>query len=104
MQKMAKDALELLKSYKIYRPDFIFLDLNMPRVNGKQFLIELKKKKDLAHIPVIIYTSSKWDKDKMETRDLGAVHFITKPDKLTALYIEISFVLERKWEKTLDVK
>jgi DNA-binding response OmpR family regulator len=96
--KDGEEALTFLKKLtKTNLPDFIFLDLNMPRINGKQCLIELKKSKPLSEIPVIIYTSSKWDKDKMETRMLGAAHFITKPRLLADLYKAISFVLEERW-------
>jgi DNA-binding response OmpR family regulator len=95
----AEQALHLLKSSKIFMPDFIFLDLNMPRINGKQCLAELKKSRDLRHIPVIIYTSSKRDADKIETRLLGAAHYISKPSGLAELNKALSFVLERKFEK-----
>ncbi len=47
-------ALDLLKNRKMELPDMIFLDLNMPRLNGKQCLAELKKQAHLRDIPVII--------------------------------------------------
>lgn len=73
------EALELLKNSHQALPDFIFLDLNMPRMNGKQFLQELKKNEKLNEVPVIIYSTSKTDADEKSTRQQGAVHFITKP-------------------------
>lgn len=94
-----QEALQLLKTSKISTPDFIFLDLNMPRVNGKQCLADLKRSKEFRHIPVIIYTSSKRETDKMETQLLGASHFITKPTGLSELRKALSFVLERRFEK-----
>ncbi len=72
LQKLTEDVIPL--------PDFIFLDLNMPRLNGKQFLIEIKKLQRFSHIPVIIYTTSKNAKDKEEMKQLGALYYITKPD------------------------
>ena len=93
-----RDALTQLESASVL-PDFIFLDLNMPRVNGVQFLTEIKKCNKLSDTPVIIYTTSKLKRDKDETRKLGAVHFITKPYRLCDLQKEIKFVLERKWMK-----
>ncbi len=72
LQKLAEDVIQL--------PDFIFLDLNMPRLNGKQFLIEIKKIKRFSHIPVIIYTTSSYANDREELKLLGAFDYIIKPD------------------------
>jgi CheY-like chemotaxis protein len=74
-----RDALVLLRNKDITLPDYIFLDLNMPRLNGKQCLIELKKDPRLSKIPVIIYSTSKRIEDIQETKKLGAENFITKP-------------------------
>ncbi|MCW3110267.1 MAG: response regulator receiver protein [Segetibacter sp.] len=93
------DALQLLKKEEII-PDFIFLDLNMPRMNGKQCLEHLKKNERLTLIPVIIYTTSKSSEDKEEVKKLGAVHFITKPSSMIALKKELEFVFSKKWEKS----
>jgi len=71
LQKLAEDIIPL--------PDYIFLDLNMPRLNGKQFLIEIKKIKRFSHIPIVIYTTSADAKDREETKQLGALYYITKP-------------------------
>ncbi len=72
LQKLTEDLIPL--------PDFIILDLNMPRLNGKQFLIEIKKIKRFSHIPVIIYTTSSYAKDREELKQLGALNYIIKPD------------------------
>lgn len=87
-----EDALELLRAR--YRPDFIFLDLNMPRISGTQFLIEVKNIKSANNIPIIVYTTSRRQVDKEATRLLGADHFITKPTDLASLRKEILFVLK----------
>lgn len=78
------DALEMLEKGKV-KPDFIFLDLNMPQMNGRECLKELKKNISSLHIPVIIFSTSSDPKDITETKDLGAVEFITKPSKTTEL-------------------
>jgi CheY-like chemotaxis protein len=93
------EALKLLKSKNSRKPDFIFLDLNMPRLNGKQFLIELKRNSALSDIPVIILTTSKLKEDKEETKRLGAVHFITKPPIFADLIRSITRVLSHEWER-----
>jgi CheY-like chemotaxis protein len=90
-------AIDLLATD--YRPDFIFLDINMPVSDGKKCLAEIGKNEAKNDIPVIIYTTSKRKVDIEETHDLGAVHFITKPTALKELCDEISFVLDKGWEK-----
>lgn len=92
-----EEALSLLKSGKVELPDMIFLDLNMPRLNGKQCLAELKRQANLRHIPVIIYSTSSEKKDIEETTMLGAAHFITKPNKFEELCSELSYVVSKDW-------
>jgi CheY-like chemotaxis protein len=84
----ASDGYEALKSLRnadYPKPEVIFLDLNMPRVNGIQCLRELKKDKSLQNIPVIIYTTSKQESDKEQTKTLGAAFFLTKPTSFNKL-------------------
>lgn len=66
-------------------PDVIFLDLNMPRMGGKEFLYLIKQNPRLKDIPVIMYTTSSQSKDIEETLMKGAVCFITKPSSLNEL-------------------
>ena len=91
-----EDALIKLSKGDTPLPDYIFLDLNMPRLNGKQCLKRLKSDSKLRHIPVIIYTTSKLREDMEETKQLGAVHFLTKPNKLNDLRKEITSILNGK--------
>ncbi|HXL56323.1 MAG TPA: response regulator [Chitinophagaceae bacterium] len=93
-----EEALQLLKDALI-KPDFIFLDLNMPRMGGKQFLALLKKDPQFAKIPVIIYTTSKTKKDLEDSIRLGAASFLTKPSKFENLVKAISYVLSGDWER-----
>jgi len=92
-----EQALDLLKNRKIGMPDMIFLDLNMPRLNGKQCLAELKKEAHLRDIPVIIYSTSSEKRDIEETSRLGAAHFLTKPNKFEELCKALSFVMSKDW-------
>lgn len=66
-------------------PDLIFLDLNMPRMDGKQCLVHIKANDILQHIPVIMYTTSSHSRDIEETMQNGAVSFITKPSHVADL-------------------
>lgn len=78
------DALEKLDNPK-FSPDFIFLDLNMPRMNGKECITEIKKNERLTEVPVVIYSTSSNAVDKHDAKRLGAVHFFTKPPSISAL-------------------
>ena len=90
-------ALELLnKPVDTPLPDAIFLDLRMPRINGKKCLIELKKNEQLKDIPVIIYTTSTEVEDSIELTKLGAVYFISKPSNPEEMFYLISMILEEQ--------
>lgn len=82
--KSGIEAINLLQNQTI-NPNYIFLDLNMPQMSGRECLIELKKMKSIAHIPVIIFSTSSDPNDVEETRKLGSVDFITKPSKISEL-------------------
>ena len=100
-----EDALKKLRSQKRL-PYLIFLDLNMPRMDGKSCLAELKKDNLLKHIPVIIYTTSSSHKDVEETRELGASYFLTKPADFGILRKKISSLIEMDWKeptKTISI-
>jgi CheY-like chemotaxis protein len=86
------EALQLLNKGEII-PDYIFLDLNMPRMSGKQCLDQIKKDENFQAIPVIIYTTTRLIEDKQELLELGAERFITKPSNMTTLVKELKIVL-----------
>ena len=79
------DALQKLENEDSFKPDFIFLDLNMPVMNGKACLQEIKQKTRLTAIPVIIYSTSSYAKDIEEVKRLRATHFFTKPSSTNVL-------------------
>jgi CheY-like chemotaxis protein len=89
------EALELLNQPKTELPDYIFLDLNMPRLGGIQCLSALKKIKRLSNIPVVIFSTTKQYEEAEETRQLGAVLFLTKPPTYTQLIDKLAFVLSQ---------
>ena len=61
------------------RPDLIILDLNLPRMDGREVLAEIKKDDCLKRIPVVILTTSKADEDVLRSYNLHANCYITKP-------------------------
>lgn len=61
------------------RPGLILLDLNMPRMDGREALREIKSDPNLRRIPVVVLTTSKAEEDVYRTYDLGVNSFISKP-------------------------
>jgi len=94
----AREALLYLKNTDNPLPDYIFLDLRMPGLSGKDCLVEIKKETRLMRIPVIVYTTSRDVKESMELKRLGAAHFMTKPVFPDEVYYMVSFVLGEKWD------
>ena len=88
-------ALEILKS-DIQLFDYIFLDLNMPLLNGKEFLEEVKNIPGTENIPIIIYSTSSYYKDIEETENLGATYFISKTTDLDKLASMLSDIFQKK--------
>ena len=60
-------------------PDLILLDLNLPKKDGREVLLEIKNDKPLKHIPVVVLTTSNADKDILRVYELHANCYITKP-------------------------
>ena len=94
-----QEALRLLKDeLKPLLPDYIFLDLRMPRISGKQCLEEIRKDNRLHQIPVFIYSTSRDVEDSIELKKKGAVHFISKPTNPDDIYYILSTVFNEKWD------
>jgi CheY-like chemotaxis protein len=78
------EALKYLSDVGSSVPDMIFLDINMPRMNGKQVFLILKKDEKLSHIPVIIYSTSIPEKEAGYYASHG-VHCLVKPSTYQGL-------------------
>ena len=78
------------------RPDLILLDLNMPRMNGREVLAEIKSDPKLRRIPVVILTTSQAETDILQTYDLHANCFVTKPVELDQ-FVEVAKSIEGFW-------
>lgn len=78
-------------------PSLIFLDLNMPVMNGFEFLECIKKNDRLKNIPIVIYTTSDSPLDKKNTLNAGAVLFITKTSDFKLLKLKLSEVLQHNF-------
>jgi CheY-like chemotaxis protein len=78
-------------------PEFIFMDLNMPVMNGFDCLAYLKNQELYREIPVIIFTTSKSPQDISRTRQLGARYFMTKPDDFNILCRKLGKIIEGRF-------
>ncbi len=90
-------AITNIGSLKAARPELIFLDMNMPRVNGKQLLAELKSDPEMSQIPVIMCSTFFGDRDITDIERLGAAHHLVKPTRFNELCKEIGRILKTKW-------
>ncbi len=92
------EAMEFLRRTDQFagapRPDLILLDLNMPRMDGRAVLQELKADPELKTIPVVILTTSDVDRDVNASYLLGANSFITKPMDMDAFFDAVKSVEE----------
>ncbi len=78
------------------RPDLIMLDLNLPRKDGREVLKELKNDPSLKIIPVIVLTTSRSDKDILQSYHLNANCYITKPVDFQQ-FIEVVKTIRQFW-------
>jgi CheY-like chemotaxis protein len=85
--KNGEDAIDQLKRIEQqtpeYMPDIILLDLNMPKMNGIEFLQRLRANEKWKNIKVFVLTTSEEKEDKDETKKLGVSGYIVKPLKLS---------------------
>jgi len=84
------------KYAKATRPDLIMLDLNLPRKDGREVLAELKNDPELKTIPIIVLTTSRSDKDILQSYQLNANCFITKPVDFQQ-FIDVVKTIEKFW-------
>ena len=100
---VAKDGVEALAMLRreprhgeAPRPDLVLLDLNLPRMDGRQVLAEMKSDPDLRRIPVVVLTTSKAEEDVLRSYDLHANSYITKPVDFDQ-FIKVVQSIEEFW-------
>jgi CheY-like chemotaxis protein len=84
------------------RPGIILLDLNMPKKDGREALVEIKGDPALRQIPVVVLTTSKDEEDVLRSYDLGVNSFITKPVTFAGL-VEVMHTWTRYWFEIVDL-
>ena len=94
------EALEFLRRQGSYAespsPDIILLDLNLPKMDGREVLSVIKNDEKLKHIPVVILTTSKAEEDVVRSYDLHANCYVTKPVDLEKFIFVVSSI-DRFW-------
>ena len=78
------------------RPDLILLDLNMPKLDGRQVLAEIGKHPRLRRLAIVVLTTSQQDEDVLRSYDLGVKSYITKPVDMDQ-FVRVIQTLERYW-------
>ncbi len=81
---------------EVPRPDLVLLDLNLPKMNGREVLAEIKEDPDLRRIPVVILTVSQAEQDIVKSYNLHANCYITKPVDLDQ-FLEVVKSIENFW-------
>lgn len=94
------DALRFLYKQGEYesalKPDLIILDLNMPKKDARDILVEIKQDKELKSIPVIVFTTSNSEVDVRKCYELGANCFLIKPVDFDK-FVEVILSIESFW-------
>ena len=98
--KLVSDCMTLLNLIEEGKDcfDIIFLDINMPVMNGKQCLMALKHSDLCKHIPVIIFSISDFEKDIDEVYSLGAHYHIVKPYAGINLVATLKIIFDINWK------
>lgn len=91
-----EQALEYLEDSQNERPGIILLDLNMPRMNGIEFLQIIKSHEEHKMIPVIVLTTSSQEKDRIDSFKLSVAGYMTKPVIYTD-FVDVMKAIDRYW-------
>jgi CheY-like chemotaxis protein len=83
--KDGREAIQILTNGIPMLPDFIFLDINMPLMNGRECLVEIRRNPKLKSIPVVMYSTTSDTKEIQSFYKLGAHDFLIKPNNFNKL-------------------
>ena len=91
------EALEMLRGDEMPKQRrLVLLDLNMPRMNGIEFLRELRRDPELSATAVVVLTTSTMDRDKFEAYDLNIAGYLVKPVTFSD-FVELMTTLNKYW-------
>lgn len=91
-----EEALEILRSEKAPRPALILLDLNMPRMNGLEFLRAAREEGVARGIPIVVLTTSRQDQDIFDGFDLNVAGYMIKPVDFRK-FVEVMQAIDLYW-------
>lgn len=98
--KDGEEALAYLNNHQGFenavKPDLILLDLNLPKIDGREVLDNIKSDEHLCHIPVVVLTSSESEQDILETYELHANSYVVKPINLDQ-FVSVINAIENFW-------
>lgn len=101
-----EQAIAFLKQRGEYtqatRPDLIILDLNLPRLDGREVLTQIKQDPVLKRIPVVVLTTSNAEQDVISSYDLHANCYIVKPFDVYD-FLQVANFIEQFWLKTVTL-
>lgn len=89
------EAIDKFKKDPDFSPDIIFLDVNMPRMNGKDCIRELRKMPALSATPMILYSTHDSQKEVAEAKLVGASDFMTKPASIPAYTVALHTMVSK---------
>lgn len=88
-----RQAIHVLTKELVIPPDYIFLDINMPVMNGRDTLMEIKKNTRLRDIPVIMYSTTSDTREIQGYYQLGAYDFLIKPSNFNRLVEALTSII-----------
>lgn len=96
------EALEMLRDTpaqpSLIPPErrLILLDLNMPKMNGLEFLKELRSDRTISHIPVVVLTTSNEERDRVQAYNFNVAGYLLKPVTFNT-FVDLMITLDRYW-------
>ena len=93
----AEDCVDLLESIRKNKPDIVFMDINMPFLNGIECLKTVRAAAEFKDLPIIMYSTSNNQKNIIESFNNNANLYIVKPDSYRGIIIALEKVLKVDW-------
>ncbi|ANE53621.1 hypothetical protein SY85_19705 [Flavisolibacter tropicus] len=92
-----KDGQELLSLFNHFVPDFLFLDLEMPRKNGLECLKEIRNNPTTKELPIVVFSSTNREYNIDVAYEMGAHLFLSKPNSYDDLKLAMQTILSFDW-------
>ena len=95
----AEHCIDLLESIRKHKPDIVFMDINMPFLNGMECLKAVRAEAEFTKLPIIMYSTSNSQKNIIESFNNNANRYIVKPDSYRGIIIALEKVLQVDWTR-----